>query len=88
MQASLEGKLTLVLVFASKAIGFFQEKLSVGYIEICHNNSALLAKTNTGASKPGGRACTGIGFCKQSYWLSQEDELALVLVFERKASSK
>ena len=29
--------------------------------------SAVLTKTNTGVSKPGGQTCTGIGFCKQSY---------------------
>ena len=67
-------------------IVIFSAKLSVGFL--CYNNSAGLAKTNTGASKPGWQARTGIGFCKQSYWLSQEDKLALVLVFARKSFSK
>ena len=67
------GELALLLVFSSKAISrIHQNKRCV--------HSAVLAKINTSASKPGGQACTGIGFCKQSYQCRGKHPLELIVV--------
>ena len=72
MQASQEAKLALLLVFASKAISRLYKNN--------YNNNAVLVKTIIGASKPGGGARTGIGFCEKSYQFKGNNFLVLIVI--------